>query len=479
MITLFKRHPALAYGLLLAGCLCASSGAATYARGALPPDSMISADSLPAAYQDTSIPSIPMPDEDAWWKRFDDAALSSLIDAAIRNNYDLRAAMRRIEVSRQMLRATYSAYYPTLGIYAGYDLNKESDREKLPYVKEHDNSSFNLGATMSWEVDIFGRVARKAKAGKATVNVSRLEYEAMMLSVAAEVAQDYADMRMYEQQLEIANRHLASQTEMLKIVESRYDAGLVSKLDVAQAKNTLNTTRLMIPSLQSGVITSRNALATLCAIPESDIDAIVANGNTLQLLPPPGVGSPADLVRRRPDVVEAEQQIEVLAAQLGVARQDWLPTLTVNASVETSAHSFGDLFGFRSLTYSVTPQLSWTLFDGFQRDAAIAEAKANMEAYVDTYNMTLLTAVQEVNNALAAYNASVSELQLYKEVISDSEEVLSLSEERYKLGLTDFSDVATAQISLLSQETSFASSQAGCLANLVSLYKALGGGWQQ
>lgn len=457
--------------------LCMSGGLHVYADSDWRGTVKLTADSLPAAFQASDIPSIPLPDSDTWWLNFNDSTLTALIGAAVDNNYNLRAAMKRIEAARQMLRSTYSSYYPTLGIYAGLDFNKDSDKQKLPYVKENDNSSFNLGATMSWEVDIFGRVAEKAKGSKANLNATRIEYEAMMLSVAAEIAEYYSDMRMYERQLNMARTHLSSQTEMLRIVEARYEAGLVSKLDVAQARNSLNQTRLMVPSLQTNIITSKNALATLCGLSESVLDRMIGPASNPEIVPPPGTGTPADLIRRRPDVAEAEQQIVSLTSQLGIAKKDWLPQLSISATAVTQAHAFGDLFGFRSLHYSVVPQLSWTLFDGFSRQAGIAEAKAQLEAEIDSYNMTLLTAVQEVNNAMATYESATRELDLYKEVIKDSQEVLKLATERYKLGLTDFSDVATAQISLLSQQTSYESAKANCFNSVVAIYKALGGGW--
>lgn len=441
------------------------------------PAGILTADSLPEFYQNRDFSSDELREEQ-WWHNFNDKSLTALISSAIYNNYNLQAAVRRIEASRQMLKSTYSAYYPTISINAGLDFNKDSDKQKLPYVKENDNSSFNIGATLNWEIDIFGRVAQKVKGSKASVNISRIEYEAMMLSIAAEVAENYSEMRMYERQLNMAKTHISSQTEMLRIVEARYEAGLVSKLDVAQARNSLNSTRLMIPGLQSNIVITRNALATLCGVSEDILDSMIDSNSETQIVPPPGIGSPADLIRRRPDVVEAEQQISLLTSNLGIAKKDWLPVLSVSATAVTQAHALGDLFGFRSLHYSVVPQLSWTLFDGFSRSATIAEAKLQLEAEMDTYNMTLLMAVQEVNNSLASYETANRELQLYKEVIKDSQEVLKLATERYKLGLTDFSDVATAQISLLSQQTSYETAKANCFNSVVTLYKALGGGWE-
>ncbi len=440
---------------------------------------MLSADSLPSAYICDDMQSMPLPDCDAWWQTFDDPSLVALVQTAVANNYDLRAALRRIDASRQMLRSVYAGYYPTLSAFAGYDRSEISGRATQPYDAAGETSSaFSIGATVSWEIDIFGRVAEKAKGSKATLSATRLEYEGLMISVAAEVAQDYADLRMYQRQLEIARGHLESQAEVLRTVQAQYDAGLVSKLDVAQAKNTMNTTRLLIPSLESGMTTARNALLTLCGVGSDDkLNALLSDSTVFRIVPPPGIGSPADLVRRRPDVAETEKQVEVLASQLGVAKKDWLPVLSLDATIETSSHSVGHLFGSNSLAYSVSPRLSWTIFDGFQREAGIAEARAEMEAEMNTYNSTLLTAVQEVNNALASYHSAVAELQLYDDAIADSREVLRLSLERYRLGLTDFSDVATAQISLLTTETSFETIRANCFNALVNLYKALGGGW--
>ncbi len=474
---IFQVLPAVA---LTMGCLSMQAEPADSLSGVS--HAALSCDSMPAKYaaatdEPQSFPEIPMPDSDLWWSNFNDSSLTSLIQSAVANNYNLKGAIKRIEASRQILRSTYSGYYPTIGLTAGYDVSKESGRIEKPYGSVPSTSSFSLGATMSWEIDVFGRVAEKAKGSKASLSASRVEYEGMMLTIASEVATTYGNLRMYEQQLQVARSHIDSQQEMLRIVESRYASGLVSKLDVAQARNTLNSTLLLVPQLESEVRDSKYALATLCGLDIAAIDDIIAEATHPEIPAQFEVGIPADLIRRRPDIVEAEQQIAVLASQLGVARKDWLPTLTLNASVATSSHDVDGLFGKHSLQYSVTPQLSWTLFDGFARDAGIAEAKAEMEAEIDTYNMDLLTAIQEVNTAISDYEAAQSELKLYADVLKDSQELLSLAIERYDLGLTDFSDVTSAQISVLSQQTSYEAASASCFTKAIAIYKALGGGW--
>lgn len=189
------------------------------------------------------------------------------------------------------------------------------------------------------------------------------------------------------------------------------------------------------------------------------------------------VESPQALLRRRPDIVEAEKQLAATAAQVGIAKKDFLPTLSVSAGVGTEAHNLKDLFGSGSLYYSIMPTLSWTIFEGFARKYRVAEAKAEMEAQIDEYNLTVMTAVQEVNNAMAQWQ-SVSDLEIYEEMLlRDARRELDLQVDRYKQGLTDFTDVADAQTSVLQYEDALVEAQAARLAALVTLYTALGGGF--
>ena len=188
-------------------------------------------------------------------------------------------------------------------------------------------------------------------------------------------------------------------------------------------------------------------------------------------------GAPEALLRRRPDIVAAEKQLAVTAAQIGIAKKDFLPTLSVSAGIGTQANSLKDLFGSGSLYYSVMPTLSWTIFDGMARNARVAEAKANMEAQIDEYNLTVMTAVQEVNNAMVSWQSVSDQLVYDEQLLRNARKLLELQVDRYKQGLNDFSDVADAETTVLQYENSVVSTHAAQLAALVTLYTALGGGW--
>ena len=443
----------------------------------------LSADSLPDSYCLRKLPpATEQPihfDETSriWWHHFEDSTLVALVHSAVENNYNVQAAIRRIDASKASLAGTRASYYPSISLNAGYDYNRDSGRIVQPYADADTKASWTLGASLSWEIDIFGRIHEKLKGSRAQLRASRLEYEGVMLSLAAEVANDYSRYRMYQNQLRVARNHLNSQARMLDLVETRFKEGLVSKLDVAQARNTLNLTKALIPDLEANISTTFNALVTLCNMPVDEITELLASETFPLLTVPLDLGSPAELLSRRPDIAGEAQQIQIVGSKLGIAKKDYLPTLSISALVQTMSHNLQEVFGAHSLHWSVVPTLSWTLFDGFSRSANVAEAKAEMEAEIDNYNMTVTTAVQEVNNSIVDYNAAMRRMKLYETVVTDSEEVLHLATERYKLGLTDFSEVATAQISLLNSETNYESTLSACFQSIVTIYKAIGGGW--
>jgi len=235
-----------------------------------------------------------------------------------------------------------------------------------------------------------------------------------------------------------------------------------------------------IPLLESSIEASYNALGVLLGVDRASLPASVFEPRPLpehyQLA---GTGTPLELLRRRPDVVAAEKNIDVEAARRGVTRSEYLPSLSVSASIGTSAHSVDDLFSRQSLSYSVAPTLSWTLFDGLGRRAASAQAKADMEAMIDTYNLTVLTAVEEVRNAAAQYKATLKYIESLGNVVKYSQESVELSLDRYTQGLSDFYNVVQSQLTYLSNQNSLVAARGRALISLTDLYKALGGGINQ
>lgn len=251
---------------------------------------------------------------------------------------------------------------------------------------------------------------------------------------------------------------------------------MVSKLDVTQAKTVYYSTEGAIPAIESSIHTTINAISILLGTyPDSLYQRLG------EIKPQPehryliSSGVPMDLLRRRPDIIAAEKELSVYAAQLGIAKKDFLPTLSLRGSIGVAAHDAGDLFKKNGFEYTIAPTLTWTLFEGFARKYAVAEARIQMEIGIEEYNQTVLTAVQEVDNAMTSYNAALKAMEIDKKVFDQSRESFDLSIEQYKEGLTAFSNVVDAQISWLTYANSLAEAKGNALISLVKLYQALGG----
>lgn len=418
------------------------------------------------------------PSEDRWWKEFGDTTLNYLISKAERNNYNVASAMKRIALAEKEMAITRSGYWPNVGVSAGWRQSQSAGAAEKSVGPSVTSSNFSAGVSMSWEIDVFGRIRRQLKADKASVSVSRADYDAVMVSLCANVAQTYLQLRMYQMQHQVATDHIASQEKVLKIAEARQEAGIGDMLEVTQAKIVLYSTRSSLPGLNANIRSTANALAVLTGTyPSEIVPRLLIPG----VLPPdmgmPEIGVPADLLRRRPDIVEAEAQLAQYAAMIGVAKSDFLPMLTLDGTIGTAAHRLDNMFGAHSLEYSIAPTLSWTVFDGLARNYKVQEAKIQLEEAADNYNLTVLNAMEEVENAVARYNAYLQEIESLNLLIEQSRKSLELSLDLYKQGLTAFSNVVDAQQSYLENQNSLVSARGAALMQLVSLYQAMGGGY--
>lgn len=420
-----------------------------------------------------------LPCDDSWWNTFNDPVLNELIKMAVENNYNVAAAMKRIEMASKEIGMTRAGYYPTIGISGSWTKEQESSKMYHADTETMRTSYFNLGATMNWEVDVFGRVYSNVKEKKAAYNVARADYDAVMVSLCASVATAYMQLRTYEEELEVARRHIESQRYVCKITEARYNADLGNMLDVTQALVVLYETEATLPTLESNVRTTKNSLALLVGKYPGEIDELLDSVSGLpSYLQTIDTGVPAELLRRRPDIVEAEMELAEYAAAVGVAKKDFMPTLTITGDIGTTAHDGKNLFGKKSLAYSIAPQLSWTVFEGLSRNYALSEAKLQLEAAIDQYNLTVMTAVEEVDNALVSYAHLLNAIDLQKRVVEQSKKSMDLSFELYRSGLTMFTNVVDGQISWLTSQNTLTELQGEALAALVNIYKSLGGGWQ-
>lgn len=420
-----------------------------------------------------------LPCDDQWWDTFNDPVLTQLIELAVANNYNVAAALKRIEMASKEIGMTRAGYYPTISLSAGWTKDVESGRI-YSYTSDRMKSSyFSVGASMNWEIDVFGRVYSNVKEKKAAYNVARADYDAVMVSLCASVATAYMQLRTYEEELFVAQQHIESQKEVCKITEARFNADLGNMLDVTQARVVLYETEATLPTLEADVRTMKNSLALLVGQYPGAIDELLDSHKGLpNYNQTPDVGLPAELLRRRPDIVEAEMELAEYAAAIGVAKKDFLPTLSLTGDIGTGSRNISHLFGKNSLEYSIAPQLSWTLFEGLERNYALSEAKLQMEAAIDQYNLTVMTAVEEVDNALVNYSKLLRAIELQTRVVAESKKSLDLSFELYRSGLTMFTNVVDGQISWLTNQNTLTEMQGEALASLVTIYKSLGGGWQ-
>ena len=420
-----------------------------------------------------------LPCNDEWWNTFNDPVLTQLIKMAIDNNYNVASAIKRMEMASKEIGIARANYFPSISLSGGWTKEQESGKIYSYDSALTRSSYFNLGASMSWEIDVFGRVYSNVKEKKAAYNVARADYDAVMVSLCASVATAYMQLRTYEEELNVALQHIESQKEVCKITEARFNADLGNMLDVTQERVVLFETEATLPTLESNIKVSKNSLAILVGKYPGEIDDLLESNKGLPVYQQTvDIGIPAELLRRRPDIVEAEMELAEYAAAVGVAKKDFLPTLSLTGSVGTSAHSGKNLFSKNSLEYSIAPQLSWTLFEGLARNYTLAESKLQLESAIDQYNLTVMTAVQEVDNALVNYAALLNAIELQKKVVEESKKSMQLSFELYRSGLTMFTNVVDGQISWLTNQNTLTEMQGEALAALVTIYKSLGGGWQ-
>ena len=417
-----------------------------------------------------------LPVDDQWWKSFGDTTLDSLISIAVDRNYSVLTAIDRMNMAKAGLRMERSGFFPTVGINAGWTRQQTSgNTSELPQSTQH---YYDVSANMSWELDIFGSIRQRVKAQKETFAASKEEYTAVMVSLSAQVASSYIQLREIQQELKVVERNCASQAAVLKITEVRYNTGLVSKLDVAQAKSVYFSTKASIPQLESGINQYITSLAVLLGTYPQEIRPVLERvGELPDYMEPISIGIPADLLMRRPDIRSAEHQINAQAASLGASKSDWLPQVFIKGSVGYASKDFKDLTKHKSFTYEIAPALSWTIFSGGKLVNATKSARAQLDEAIDQFNQTVLTAVQETDNAMTAYRSSIKQIVALREVRNQGQETLTLSLDLYKQGLTPFQNVLDAQRSLLSYENQLVQARGNSLLQLIALYQALGGGW--
>ena len=419
-----------------------------------------------------------IPPEDEWWQNFEDPVLDSLILYASENSYSVLGAMENIRKARAAWNIARGKMLHTFDIGMGWQRAKTSGNIASTMYTEAWEGQFNAALSMQWQADVFGSIYMRSKAQKMLFMATEEEFRAVMVTLVANVATTYFSLCQSVEQLKVLRENVKSQHEIMEIVISRYNSGLASKLDVAQSRSVYYSTMAEIPAMQATIDGYRNKMAVLLGIYPQDLAGWPGEECSLpSYMEPIGVGVPAMLLRRRPDIRVAEKQVEANAAQLGATRRDWFPEVLLTGSIGFSSGEMKHLFRSKSLTWEIAPTIKWNIFSGGERLNATREARAALDQSIISFNSTLLTAVQEVESAMSQYKSSVEQIVSLREAVNQNEETLTLSLELYKQGLTEYQNVLDAQRTLLTYQGYLVQAQGGSLIYLVQLYEALGGGW--
>ena len=419
-----------------------------------------------------------MPPDDVWWENFEDPVLDSLIVVACKENISVLVALENIKKARAAWHKAQGGLMPDVGLNLGWQRAKTSGNTAQSLYRETWEGYYSAAASVKWQADVFGSIYMRSRAQKMLFMATEEEYRGVMVSLVANVAITYFSLRESLAEMQVLRWNVESQREIMDITVSRYESGLASKLDVAQARSVYYSTMAKIPAMQATIESYRNAMAVLLGKYPQELAGWLEEGYALpEYMETLAVGVPAMLLLRRPDIRSAGKEVEAYAALLGATRRDWFPQIYLTGSVGFASDKLKTLPRHESLTWEIAPSVSWSIFSGNERVNATREARATLDASILSFNNTVLTAVQEVEDAMSQYKSSVSQIVSLREAVNQNNETLTLSLELYKQGLTEFQNVLDAQRSLLEYQNYLVQAHGSSLIYLVKLYEALGGGW--
>lgn len=416
-----------------------------------------------------------------FWRGFDDPLLTQLVEGALAHNHDLRAALGRLDQARAIARLSRHDLLPTVTAGAGYtDARASADQAPGVPRQQRDSELYDAGFDAFWELDLFGRVRRGAQASRADAQAAAGDLRALQVTVAAEVARAYFELRGLQEQLRVARGNADNQATTLSLTQARLDAGRGTEFDVSRARGQLEFTRSRIPALEAALLAAAHRLAVLNAREPSALLAELEPVRPLPALPQSvAVGTPAELLRRRPDILGVERRLAASTARIGVATADLFPRVTLNGTLGTAATDLGGLFTRNSETYGFGPAISWTFLDLGRVRARIAASDASAETQLALYEGSVLRALEETENALVAYARAQREGRHLADSSAASTRAAELARLRFEGGAADFLHVLDAQRSQLEAEDRLAQSQTRTATALIAVYKSVSGGWPE
>ncbi len=409
-----------------------------------------------------------------WWDLLKDPELSKLVAQAVKSNLDLKQAKARVRQARAQRGISRAGLFPTVDAGAQFEANDSSENT----ARNPPDRLYQAGFDAGWELDVFGGVRRSVEAAQANLEAAEADLEDVLVSLAAEVALSYVEVRTFQARLTVARANLASQENTYGFIQSRHEAGLTTKLALEQARYNLERTRALIPALEIGREASLNRLAVLLGQAPGAVHGRLKAAKPLPVPPlAVAVGVPAEALRRRPDLRRAERTLAAQSARIGVATADLYPRFRLGGSIGLEAVQAGDLLRSSSFFAGFLPSISWKLFDAGAIRQNIEAQYAVQEQYLLAYQATVLSALEEVENALSGYALEQNRRANLRYAVDAAKEAEMLSQDLYKAGLVNFDSVLDAQRSLLEFQDQLALSRGAVVGRLISLYKAMGGGW--
>jgi multidrug efflux system outer membrane protein len=412
-----------------------------------------------------------------WWRVFNDGALTNLVRAALTNNYDLRIAFSREEQARAIAAEARAGLYPQVTYLGAAGVGKNA-LEGSAFPNAGQTQSYEAIGNVSWDIDLWGRVRRLSESGRAQFFASQEARRDVLTSIIAQVAQDYFQLLALERELEIARDTTNSFGQSLKIFSQRLQGGVASKLETSSAEALMDSAAATIPELERQIALQENQISVLLG--ENPGPILRGNVSLEKQIPPQmPVGLPSALLERRPDIREAGQQLRSANAQVGVAKADFFPQLSLSGlfgkvSPEVSTFTSGG-----ATAWSAGADLTGPIFEGGLLKAQYQQARAARDQYVLQYHAAVLNALQEVSNALISHEKYEEERAQQARAVDAYQQAVTTAMKRYQLGNASYYEVLQEQQLLFPAENSLVQTQVSQLVNIVQLYRALGGGWQQ
>ena len=416
-----------------------------------------------------------------FWRRFDDPVLNGLVDDAIKANHDIRIAVANLRQARAVQLGVDAQAYPQV------DANASGARGITPLTTapgftrdQRTGNVFNTAIDANWELNLFGRYTRTSESAAASVSAAQAGVAAAQVSVTAEVARNYFELRGSQLRLEIAHQSLQNQQANLDLVQARLDAGRGTELDTTRAQAQVESTRAQVPVLEAQIELSRYRLAVLTGRAPTELPELASEAKALPgLKPVDGIGTPAALLQRRPDIRVAERQLAAATADIGASKADLFPSVSISGLLGLNALTPGGLNSGQAYYYNLGGAIAWNVLDFGRIRSRIRVNEARTDAALAQYEKTVLTALEETEGALISFNRTQRRAESLFKAARASEQAAKLARTRFEAGVTDFLTVLDAERQLLADRDGLALAQTDAGTSLISVYKALGGSWYE